>query len=337
MRNFPFPFSKIFLLGIIGIIPCPLLAQDGLEAEKKPVLESIDDFIAIQDRVQKVLENSKLATVGILITNGQGGSGSGVIISEDGYVMTAGHVSGEVGTKLKIVLSDGEHLDGEALGSVLYADAGLAKINAGDRKFPFAKLGDAGAMNPGDWCFVLAHPGGIDEERGLVLRIGRVIRRQTNTIQTDCKLVGGDSGGPLFDLDGNVVGINSRISMQLAENFHVTVRTFKRYWESLKSGEVKANPTPASEIERKGYLGVAKIAHARGVKLTLVQRDSPAQRAGLRPGDVITAIDGEKVLGSYDFSKRIRTIQPGKTFRLTMERDSTISEIDVTMGDAPQS
>ena len=181
----------------------------------KKAPESPEDLIAIEKQVRSVLKASKKATVCI-----QGnGSGSGVIISEDGLVLTAGHVSGEPDKELTVVLEDGTKLKAKALGRSSAADSGLIQITE-KGKYPFVDLAPPASVFKGDWIFAIGHPGGFDKDRGLVLRVGRVIHRSTDTIQTDCKLIGGDSGGPLFDMLGKVVGIHSRVSMKNEQNYH---------------------------------------------------------------------------------------------------------------------
>lgn len=292
--------------------------------------ESIEDLIAVQKRVSGQMEKSMAATVGIL-TNG---SGSGVIISEDGYVLTAEHVSGKPGGEIIVVMADGRHLKAKALGSA-YADAGLVKIDE-DGPFPFVEMGSPGGAKPGDWCYVIAHPGGIDADRGLVLRIGRVIYRESTTIQSDCRLIGGDSGGPLFNMNGEVIGINSRIKAELEGNYHVAIRQFKRFWEEMRAGKVKESAYVY--IEKKGgYLGVMTARHAEGVLITRVFKGSPAQVSRLRPGDIITRVDGKDILGTADFSRAIGAHGAGETVALTYMRRGSEKEQEIKLDEIPES
>ncbi|MEM9480776.1 MAG: trypsin-like peptidase domain-containing protein [Verrucomicrobiota bacterium] len=313
------------------------IAEGKVEVEKpvdplaKEFPESKADLVAIQKAMLDVLEQAKAATVGIL----SNGSGSGVIISPDGYVLTAGHVSGEPDADVTIVTTGGEHLEATSLGNIVFADAGLVKIN-GDGPFPYVEMGEPGEANPGDWCFVLGHPGGIDEDRGVVLRIGRVIRRRTTTIQTDCKLIGGDSGGPLFNMAGEVIGINSRISLGLDDNYHVTIRAFKRYWEKMRESQLVRVPR-TYVVRNGGYLGVNKVAHARGVSLTVIVGDSPAEIAGLRSGDIITHVNSEPVEGTFDFSRKVGSKKPNEVVKFTFEREGEVQELMIELGTHPSS
>src|SRR4030095_1140333 len=101
----------------------------------------------------------------------------------------------------------------------------------------FAEMGASDAVKYRQWCLATGHPGGYQEDRQAVLRLGRVSDNESGAIVTDCTLVGGDSGGPLFDLDGRVIGINSRIGQNLAANMHVPVNTYRSSWERMAKGE----------------------------------------------------------------------------------------------------
>ena len=197
--------------------------------------QSAADLEKIQLGMQRVLPAAKRATVAIL----GDGSGSGVIVSRSGLVLTAGHVCGEKGAKLLVILPGGTMVKAKSLGAVKSADAGLVQLEPGT--YPFAEVGPTDLPLPlGTWCFALGHPGGWDDNRGAVVRLGRVISLAKHTLRSDCKLVGGDSGGPLFDLQGRVIGIHSRISRAADQNFHIPVTTFKQQWPELMPGRVVA-------------------------------------------------------------------------------------------------
>ena len=186
------------------------------------------DLLAIQKQVQKVLPVLKRATVVVL----GDGSGSGVIISRSGLVLTAGHVCGKKDTSLFVVLPSGRLVKGVSLGMQARADAGLVQLESG--RYPSARIRPVtDEVSVGAWCLALGHPGGYDPQRGAILRLGRVISKSKNTLRSDCKLVGGDSGGPLFDLGGRLVAVHSRISRAPDQNFHVPLATFRTEWPQL--------------------------------------------------------------------------------------------------------
>ena len=301
------------------------------EVFEKRVPESPDDLIAIEEQVRSVLKNSKAATVCV-----QGnGSGSGVIISEDGLVLTAGHVSGEPGKKIHVVLQDGTKLKAKALGRSAAADSGLIRITE-KGKYPFVNVAPPATVFKGDWIFAIGHPGGFDKDRGLVLRVGRVIHRSTDTIQTDCKLIGGDSGGPLFDMLGRVVGIHSRVSKTNEQNFHVTVRAFKRDWKRMLASEIVTIDDSYAKIDRKGgFLGIQRVSHPKGVLITGVVPNSPATLAKLRPGDIITHVNDEKIESLNLFRFLINQHGPGEKVTLKMIKrwEGGDDKAVVTLGD----
>jgi len=296
---------------------------------QKKFPESPTDLIAIEQQVRSVLENSKKATVCI-----QGnGSGSGVIISEDGLVLTAGHVSGEPGKELEVLLQDGTKLQGKALGRSSAADSGLIQITK-KGKYPFVEVAPPASVFKGDWIYAIGHPGGFDKERGLVLRVGRIIHRSTDTIQTDCKLIGGDSGGPLFDMIGRVVGIHSRVSMKNEQNFHVTVRAFKRDWKRMKEGSIISVDESYAKVERKGgFLGIKRVSHPKGVLVTGVIDNSPAALAKLRAGDIVTHINGVKIESLNLFRYLVNKNGPGDKINLeTIKRwEGGNGKIEITL------
>jgi S1-C subfamily serine protease len=198
----------------------------------KNVPESVEDLRDLEQRVQEVVARVAPSVVGLQIGGGQG---SGVII-KDGYVLTAGHVSGQPGNKASITLPGGKQIKGKALGRNTGIDSGLIQITD-EGKYPAVEVGNSSELKKGQWVVVISHPGGFRLNRGPVVRVGRVLLANNNVIRTDCVLVGGDSGGPVFDLEGRVVGINSRIGTELDQNMHVPVDTFASTWARLARGE----------------------------------------------------------------------------------------------------
>jgi len=201
--------------------------------------ENIQDLRDIEKHVQQVLKKVIPAVVGVKVGPGQG---SGVIISADGYVLTAGHVSGKPDQDATIVLPDGTQLKAKTLGQYKFIDSGMLKIVLSekdkDRKLPFLDMGKSDELKPGHWVIAIGHPGGFRSNRTPVVRVGRVLTATPFLIRTDCTLVGGDSGGPLFDMHGNVVGIHSRIGgAAITENIHVPIDTCRQTFAKLAKGE----------------------------------------------------------------------------------------------------
>ncbi len=155
---------------------------------------TVGDLKAIQARVEAVAKEGKAATVAILLEEAEG---SGVIVSKDGYVLTAGHVSGKPGQKMEVVLANGKHYAAKALGANDGIDSGMVKITDAPPAGGFAcvPLGTAKELKSGQWVVALGHPGGYQEERGPVLRLGRVLLANSQMLGTDCPLVGAIRAG----------------------------------------------------------------------------------------------------------------------------------------------
>lgn len=247
--------SSLLVLTLLGLVS-PLPAQDAALSKEGP--GSLDELRALEKQVAKVLDKVVPCTVGVRVGNGQG---SGVMVSADGYVLTAGHVSGEPGKDAVVILPSGKQLKAKTMGRNSGIDSGLIKISdAGP--YPFVDMGKSADLTRGQWVVAVGHPGGFRPNRTPVVRLGRVLFVNPVVVRTDCALVGGDSGGPLFDLDGRVVGIHSRIgSGSITENLHVPVDTYRESWDRLVAAESWG-----------GRLGQAPLVQSPGGKVVLDKR-----------------------------------------------------------------
>ena len=192
--------------------------------------EHLEEWVQTQQKVQMALPSSMAATVGV------GEGGSGVIVSAEGLVLTAAHVSGPPNRSIRCIMPDGRRVKARTLGKFEFADAGMVQIEE-EGPWPFVSMASAGSTRSGDCCFALGHPGGYQAGRGVVLRVGKVIRTRSNLIRSDCELLRGDSGGPLFNLNGQVIGIHSRIGEPLDDNYHAPIDAFHKTWDAMLAGE----------------------------------------------------------------------------------------------------
>ena len=306
----------------------------GVDQVSTLVPETAEDLALIEARVAEVVRLGQEATV--CVQSG-GGSGSGVIISEDGYVLTAGHVAVEPGRPVTFIFTDGKKVRGKSLGINVGIDAGLMKIT--DKgKWPHVEIGDMSAIKPGSWVVAMGHPGGFDLERSVVTRLGRVYRVRASVIQTDCTIIGGDSGGPLFDLDGRVVGIHSRISNSLRQNFHVPISIYEQDWDRLAGGEIW-NRLPKRNALRPGgpYIGVQGANGdelGKGAGLARVYANSPAAKAGLRPGDVVIELDRSPIGSFGDLAEVVGNLEPGDRVAVVVTRRGERVELEIEIGKA---
>lgn len=217
-----------------------LLCAAALQAAFLPGMAHAESLKERQTKVLEVVQKVGPTVVAITGASAKGsmGSGSGVIISKDGLILTAGHVIQATGNDLIITLPGGREVKAEALGRDMNRDAALARITEpGD--YSFAEMGDPASIEKGEWVLALGHPGGYDAQRGAPLRVGRLWDVDSKTFyRSDCTVSGGDSGGPLFDLSGKVIGIHSSISQDLSENRHVPIGVFEKDMPQLKEGKV---------------------------------------------------------------------------------------------------
>jgi serine protease Do len=275
----------------------------------KPLPETVDDLKAIQKQVNLVLKDVMAAVVNVKVGASQG---SGVIVSDDGTILTAGHVSGKAGKAAEVTLADGKVVKGLTLGGNRGVDNGMMKITT-PGPYPYLPMGKSAAVKPGDWVIAVGHPGGYQKGRTPPVRLGRVTRAFEDMIETDCPLVGGDSGGPLFNLKGEVIAIHSRIATELTANIHVPIDTYKRNWEGLVNQEVWFGG-------RLGFQYGNNDPNIRGCTVASVVAGTPADKAGLQAKDVIVRLDGKPIKGYDDLLNAMSIFRDGDEVTLDVRR-----------------
>jgi len=319
----------------------PAVAAEKWSATRTTVPETVEELKALQDAVKKVVEKCTPCTVGLIIAglDGKASAGSGVIVNEDGLIMTVGHVINyKPGTTCKVIFHDGTDVKGKTLGCNKDLDTGMVKITEKPpegEKWPSLSIGKSASLKKGQWVVTLGHPGGYKPGRPPVVRLGQVldVDLDTHVVRTTCTLVGGDSGGPLFDLNGNVVGIHDRIGFTLSSNIHLPIETYENQWDRLVKGEAITKATPKSY---GAYLGVTFADQtSNGVELEGVEADGPASKAGLRSGDIITDFDGVSVGSADDIRTILRKKKPGVDVDVTIKRGTKTLEKTITLGKRP--
>ena len=213
--------SAIMLFCLLVWAVGDLAQGDALRRDLTP--ESVSDLEAIEKEVKRVLPAALKSLVSVQSEKFQG---SGVLISSDGTVYTAAHVVLPVNgsRQCMIILPSGKEIEGCLVIEDEETDAAIVKIPAMKGKFPVIANG---MPSVGEWVFALGHAGGYDSERGAVVRLGRVVSVKDGVVQTDCKLIKGDSGGGLFNLKGELVGIHSKVGAGLDDNVHLPVSVFR--------------------------------------------------------------------------------------------------------------
>ncbi len=189
------------------------------------------DFEHLQTTIDALLPKIRPAVVCIECG---GGSGSGVIVSADGLVLTAAHVI-DKSQELTIIYPDGRRFKGKSLGTYGPSDAGMGQILEG-APHPFVNVASGLDLKVDDTVMALGHPGGFDPQRGTPLRIGHILSLSDDFFEADVALIGGDSGGPTFDLNGDVIGIHSHIADSLHLNSDAHIASFHRAWDAMRQG-----------------------------------------------------------------------------------------------------
>lgn len=324
--------------------------------------ETVDELKALQSKVKGVYKKALPTTVALLLGGDAvagGSAGSGVIVSEDGLVLTAAHVIGRPREPVLFELSDGRRVRGVTLGLNTRSDGGMARITdpppkdfagAKDGKWAFSELGSGADLKKGQWIVSLGHPGGPKRDRPPPVRTGRFLAYEKGSglrndlLCTDATLVGGDSGGPLFDLDGKVVGIHSEIGETLDENRHVPLEKFKEEWDRMARGDIlyfrpagrRETPAQAREAATRVALNVEyddEATKVKGAKILEVKADGAADKAGLEAGDVVTRFNGFPVKSVDDLKAMLPSYKVGEKVKVEVERGGTPITVELRLAD----
>ncbi len=264
--------------------------------------------------------------------------GSGFIISADGYALTNNHVV-ENASSVTVKLLDEREFSAKIMGVDKETDVSLLKIETSE-KLPFVKLGNSDKLRIGDWVVAIGNPFGLNHTvtAGIVSAKERIIGAgpYDQFIQTDASINPGNSGGPLFNLDGEVVGINTAIIAQgQGIGFAIPINLASNVVAQLKS---------SGKVSR-GWLGVGiqeltpELAESFGLKnsqgalVSQIMKDSPAAKAGLRHGDIITAINGKKIKNHNDLTKVVGSLAPGSKVDVAIIRDGKNKNISIKLSD----
>jgi serine protease Do len=277
------------------------------------------------------------------------GVGSGFIVDPKGYILTNNHVVAD-STRISVKLQNGEEYIGTVIGTDEETDLAVVKVNA-PRDLPSVKLGDSTAVLVGDWVLAIGSPFGLAQTvtAGIISQVERETPYTSafqKFIQTDAAINRGNSGGPLVNMRGEVVGINSQIASVSGESSGIGFALPSNeiafvYQQILANGKV-----------RRGYLGVNletikpefgkvyEMPDLKGAIVSNVQdKQSPAGKAGILPGDIITEVDGKPVIGAQDLISKVALVAPDHQVNLTLYREVNTklerSVVAVKLGERP--
>jgi serine protease Do len=274
----------------------------------------------------------------------QQGQGSGFIIAKDGHILTNNHVV-EGADIITVILSDKKEVKAKLVGTDPQTDIALIKIDDGDN-LPVVPLGDSDALEVGEWVIAIGNPFGLSQTVtvGIVSAKGRNrvgINDYENFIQTDAAINPGNSGGPLLNIHGEVVGINSALYTRsggyMGIGFAIPINMVKSIENQLNDhGKVT-----------RGWIGVGiqdvdenlaksfNLKKAEGILVSEVQQGSPAEKAGLKQGDVILRLDNKTLNNVNDLRNQISLLPPKTTIILQIIRDGKSKDVEVTVGEQP--
>jgi serine protease Do len=290
-------------------------------------------FVEAAKRIKPAVAHIKL---------GNGATGSGVIVSPDGYILTNNHVA-SAGNQITVKLSDRREFPARRIGTDPKTDLALIKIEA--QNLPYATLGDSSKLEPGEWVIALGSPFGLDQTMtaGIVSAIGRKFGAN-NYIQTDASINPGNSGGPLVNMNGEVIGINTSIYSRSGGSegvgFSIPSNTAKKIKEQLLGNAgvyAGANARVNAPVSR-GYLGVSvrdTQTAGSGAVVAELTNGGPASTAGLRGGDLIVEFDGKPVKSPKQLGDIIADTPVGKNVNMKFLRNGAAQTTSITLAERP--
>lgn len=327
----------VLLSLVLALVTVPATAQDLLEQWKER-----------QQRIKRVIED-----VGPCVVAIEGGCG--VIVSQQGHVLSVSHVTRKANRRVQVKLADGTIAMGTTLGSDKRLDLGLLKLDH-DREWPYVDVSGLPIPMPksdeyvqpkrnltaarvtatkrpfpsalalpetGDWCLAFGYPLSFERGRPAVVRLGKILSTDLKRIASSAVIMGGDSGGALVDLDGRLIGIGSRVTTSIDGNLYVPIQAYRSRWQQLLAGidtVQEKQKEPIVKALPSPWLGVFGDTDESRVRVRQVQLGSPADAAGLKPEDVIVSFNKTMVSSFPEVVKLLKGLSPGDTVSIRVNR-----------------
>ena len=306
-------------------------ASQDETAEQLAALEALKQ---IEAKTEKVIAKVTPCVVSI------GETASGVIVKPSGIVLTASHVTRKAGLPVVVRMHDGRKVNGITLGSNAANDTSAIQLN--DKgPWPYLKtVATNYKAKEGQWCVAFGYPLAWPRDQPASARIGRVTGIYRRKIVTDCPIMGGDSGGALVDMSGNLLGINSSVRLDVTQNLHVPVQRYRDDWRYMMTKQDVDIENVSSNVRdkqtsppkrKKPYLGIYGETAYQGVRIRDVKRASPAAKAGLMPEDVIWQIDKTRIKTFAELLKYLATRKGGDQVVVGINRFGSEFRIVVTL------
>lgn len=272
----------------------------------------------------------------------QEGVGSGIVVKSNGYILTNYHVVGKA-DQILVTLNDKRKFKGQVVGRDIYTDLAVVKIDA--TNLPVAKLGSSSTLRPGEWVIAIGSPMGFDHSvtMGIVSAVGRnvyeVNENRIDLIQTDAAINQGNSGGPLINIHGEVIGVNEAIIRpDRAQNmcFAIPVDIVKNVADKLISGQRVQHPWVGlgmNDLSEELLKAMGLPQNTHGVVVAQIVPQSPAEKSELAQADVIQKINGKDVNSAAEIKAIIKTCKPNDKLSLLVFRNGKLLPISVTVGE----
>lgn len=323
-----FHYVRLALFFFCCSAPGALWAQESSTSKGGTTILVPETLAELQQLEKQYIAVFRKVSSSVVNVDGASGA-SGVIVSDDGLILTANHVVPDT-EHVPITLADGRKVTARRLGRVATMDMRMLKIE-GDGHWPHAELGCSSIVPPGSWCLSVGYPVHAPGGQLPLLRIGRILASSPWWVAADTLTEGGDCGGPIFDLQGRILAINiGTFQNAFRGTSHIPIDAFHDAWQCLKRGETVFTPVHA-QLNLLMVCGVSPALGTDKAELGTVIPGSMFDRAGLRSGDVIVGFGEQKIDGFADLVMASHELSRGKEVKVTAQRAGTEVTVEITL------